>query len=251
MVDKERDAPYSLGIVITRSNPEALLRKARDVAPMRQHLMKCHAILFDLDGVLVDSLSLIERILREWAAEHGLDGDKAVALSHGRRDIDVVRVIAPHLNAEAESRRIVECEEQDLDGLTATRGAARLLSALPADAWAIVTSGTRAVAQGRLAAARLPQPKILVAADDIQHGKPHPEGYLTAAALLGATPARCIVVEDAPAGVRAAYAAGMQCIGIGIGDVLADVDALLCAHVDGLHCVNVKSDLEGLLVTCS
>ncbi|MEW2386597.1 HAD hydrolase-like protein [Micromonospora sp. NPDC047707] len=148
---------------------------------MRQHTIKYHAILFDLDGVLVDSLSLIERILCGWVAAHGLDADKAVELSHGRRDIDVVRAIAPHLDAEAESRRIVEREEHDFDGVRATRGTSRLLSALPANAWATVTSGTRAVAQGRLAVAGLPQPKLLVAADDIKHGKPHPEGYLTAA----------------------------------------------------------------------
>ncbi|MGP3990153.1 HAD-IA family hydrolase [Streptomyces sp. 3N207] len=206
-------------------------------------------ILFDLDGVLVDSMGLIERILREWAAGHGLDGDKAVALSHGRRDIDVVRLIAPHLDADAETRRIVEREERDFTGLTATPGAARLLEALPPGAWGIVTSGTRAVAQGRLAAAGLPQPTHLVAADDIQHGKPHPEGYLAAAELLGAAPARCVVVEDAPAGVRAAHAAGMRCIGV--GRALDDVDALLSTRVEDLRSVHAECDLDGLLLRFS
>ncbi|MGW4759711.1 hypothetical protein [Streptomyces chartreusis] len=125
---------------------------------MRQHAMKCHAILFDLDGVLVDPMGLIERILREWA--------------QGRRDIDLVRPVAPHLGAEAETRRIAETEEHDFTGLEATPGAARLLDMLPPEAWGIVTSGTRAVARGRLAAAGLPQPVHLVAADDIQRGKP-------------------------------------------------------------------------------
>ncbi|WP_372515660.1 HAD-IA family hydrolase [Streptantibioticus ferralitis] len=108
----------------------------------------------------------------------------------------------------------------------------------------MVTSGTRAVAQGRLAAAQLPHPMHLGAADDIQRGKPNPEGYLTAAQLLGATPAQCVVVEDAPAGVHAAHAAGMRCIGV--GGALADVDALLSAHVDDLRRVHAESDLDGL-----
>ncbi|GGR90557.1 haloacid dehalogenase [Streptomyces aureoverticillatus] len=211
---------------------------------MRQQALGCQAILFDLDGVLVDSMALIERILRAWAAGHGLDGDKAVSLSHGRRDIDVVRLIAPHLDAEAEARRIVAREERDFDGLAATPGAARLLEALPRGAWAVVTSGTRAVARGRLAAAGLPQPEHLVAADDVQHGKPHPEGYQSGAELLGVTPAQCVVVEDAPAGVRAARAAGMRCVGV--GDGLDTVDALLSAHVTDLRQVHAASDLEGV-----
>ncbi|TDE01062.1 HAD family hydrolase [Jiangella asiatica] len=206
--------------------------------------MTCHKILFDLDGVLVDSLGLIERILRAWAAEHELDGDRAVALSHGRRDIDVVRLIAPHLDAAAEARRIVEREERDIDGLTAARGAAGLLAALPPGRWAVVTSGTRAVARARLAAAGLPEPAVLVAADDIVHGKPHPEGYLTAAGLLDAVPERCVVVEDAAAGVRAAAAAGMRCIGV--GPALSGADDQLAAHVAGLHRVQVAPDGAGV-----
>ncbi len=216
---------------------------------MHQRRLTCDSILFDLDGVLVDSLGLIERILREWAAAHGLDGDKAVALSHGRRDIDVVRLIAPHLDVEAEARSILDREAQDFDGLTAAAGAAELLSTLPHERWAVVTSGTRAVALGRLAAVGLPQPKILVAADDVQHGKPHPEGYLTAAELLGAAPTRCVVVEDAPAGVHAANAAGMPCIGV--GGALGEVGALLAAHVDGLDRVHTEARHESLSLTCS
>ncbi|MER7344885.1 HAD-IA family hydrolase [Streptomyces aurantiacus] len=214
---------------------------------MTQHALGCQAILFDLDGVLADSMALIERILREWAAGHGVDGDRAVGLSHGRRDIDVVRIIAPHLDAEAEARRIVAREERDFDGLTATPGAARLLAALPSGAWAVVTSGTRAVARGRLAAAGLPQPEHLVAADDVHHGKPHPEGYLKGAELLGVTPSQCLVVEDAPAGVRAAHAAGMRCVGVGVG--LATVDALLSAHVTDLSQVRAASEPEGVRLT--
>jgi sugar-phosphatase len=216
---------------------------------MHQHAMTCRVILFDLDGVLADSMGVIERILREWAAAHELDGDRAVDLSHGRRDIDVVRVIAPHLDAEAEARRIVEREERDFAGVTATPGAARLLDALPRDAWAIVTSGTRAVARGRLAAAGLPGPTHLLAAEDVHHGKPHPEPYLTAAELLGTTPAHCVVVEDAPAGVHSAHAAGMRCIGV--GGALTEVRALLSAHVEDLRQVHAEPDHDGLCLRFS
>ncbi|WP_433331911.1 HAD-IA family hydrolase [Spirillospora sp. CA-294931] len=177
--------------------------------------MTYRALLFDLDGVLVDSLGLIERILREWAAEHGLDADHAVALAPGRRDIDLIRLLAPHLDAEAETARIVAREESDVAGLRALPGAAETLDALSPASWAIVTSGTRAVATARLEAAGLPLPKFLVAAEDVPTGKPDPSGYLKAAALLGRPPEACLVVEDAPAGAQAARAAGMDCLGVG------------------------------------
>lgn len=192
-------------------------------------------ILFDLDGVLVDSLPVIERILRAWAAEHDLDADKAVALSHGRRDIDLIRLIAPHLDAEAEAARVVEREEHDTTGVRAMPGAADLLATLPAGSWAVVTSGTRAVATARIAAAGLPMPRLLLAAEDVAEGKPSPAGYLRAAALLGQDPERCLVVEDAEAGALAARAAGMECLGV--GPVLKGRPDLVTAHVSDLSMV--------------
>ncbi|MFI1284715.1 HAD-IA family hydrolase [Streptomyces sp. NPDC020858] len=197
----------------------------------------CDAVLFDLDGVLVRSMGLIERILREWAAGHGLDTDAVVALSHGRRDIDLVRLVVPHLDAEAETARITEREERDFAGLEPVPGAPELVAALPADRWAIVTSGTRAVALGRLDAAGVPRPVHLVAAEDITRGKPDPEGYLRGAALLGVDPARCVVVEDAPSGAAAAAAAGMRCVGV--GGAVADPAVRLTARVVDLRTVEV------------
>ncbi|MGY0232048.1 HAD-IA family hydrolase [Longispora urticae] len=178
-------------------------------------IIPAEAVLFDLDGVLVDSLALIERILRAWAVSRGLDADAAVALSRGRRDLDLVTLLAPHLDPVAETRRIVAAEEADLTGLRAVPGAAGLLAALPAHRWAVVTSGTRLVATGRLRAVGLPLPTVLVAAEDTGEGKPDPEGYLAAAAALGVPPERCVVVEDAPAGLAAARGAGMARIGLG------------------------------------
>jgi mannitol-1-/sugar-/sorbitol-6-phosphatase len=179
--------------------------------------LDCDAILFDLDGVLVDSHPLIERILRTWAVGRGVDPDAAVAASYGRRDIDLVRAVAPNLDAETEAAWIVEREERDFTGVCPVPGAAGLLAALPASRWAVVTSGTRRVATGRLRAAAPPEPVHMVTAEDVSEGKPAPEGYLRAADLLRVRPDRCLVVEDAEAGVRAAEAAGMRCLGIGAG----------------------------------
>ncbi|MFF7454727.1 HAD-IA family hydrolase [Kitasatospora sp. NPDC008115] len=207
----------------------------------------CERILFDLDGVLVDSLPIVERILRDWAAEQGLDGDDAVARSHGLRDIDLIALIAPHLNAAHEARVIAEREERDFDGIRPIPGAPALLAALPADRWGVVTSGTRRVARGRLAAAGLPEPGVLLAAEDFDRGKPDPEGYLKGAAALGTAPGCCLVIEDAKAGVQAALAAGMHCIGL--GDGLSGLpDGTLAAAVKDLTQVQVSPLDEGLLL---
>jgi sugar-phosphatase len=197
--------------------------------------------------VLVESMALIERILREWAAEHAIDADLAVAMSHGRRDIDLIGLVAPHLDAAAETSRIVAKEERDFSGLVPVPGAADLLASLPAERWAVVTSGSRLVARGRLDAVGLPRPRHLVTADDIAEGKPHPEGYLHAAALLGVPPADCLVVEDAPSGVAAATAAGMRCVGR--GETVAALDDALLSHVDDLRGLRVvDTGAAGLVV---
>lgn len=209
--------------------------------------MAYEALLFDLDGVLVDSLAVIERILREWAAGHGVDGDRAVALSYGRRDIDLIRILTPHLDAEAETAGIVAREEHETTGLRALPGAHDLLGSLPPEDWAVVTSGTRAVATARLGAVGLPEPKVLVAAEDVPAGKPDPAGYLRAARLLGRTPERCLVVEDAVAGAEAARAAGMDCLGV--GPALRDRDDLVITCVPSLARVLAIVTAEGISVT--
>jgi sugar-phosphatase len=178
-------------------------------------ILECEAVLFDLDGVLVDSLGVTERILREWAASRGIDGDRAHALSHGRRDVDLIALLAPHLDVAAEVAWIVGREEHDVAGIGPLPGALDLLGALPPERWAVVTSGTRAVARGRIAAAGVPEPRWLVAAEDVRQGKPDPQPYLRGAELVGVAPGRCLVIEDAMSGVRAAQAAGMACVGVG------------------------------------
>ncbi|KDN81912.1 hypothetical protein KCH_63510 [Kitasatospora cheerisanensis KCTC 2395] len=161
-------------------------------------------MLFDLDGTLVDSQAAIDRHTRRWAARHGLDGDTAVRRSHGLVDSELIALLAPSADVAAETLWLQRLSCADVAGITATAGAARLLEQLPPGSWAIVTSGTRRVARARLAAAELPEPEVLVTADDVVRGKPDPECFRRAAQALGVRPADCLVFEDAPVGLRAA-----------------------------------------------
>lgn len=174
----------------------------------------CDAILFDLDGVLIDSTSCIVRHWQHWADHHGLPLDRIMQAAHGVRTVETIRLVAPHLDADVEADAFTVREVADTDGVVAIAGAAALLASLPADAWAIVTSGSAALAQARLVRAGLPIPAALVTADDVTQGKPAPEPYLAGARRLGVPVERCIVVEDAPAGVAAGVAAGMRVVGI-------------------------------------
>ena len=174
----------------------------------------CAAVLFDLDGVLVDSTGSVSRQWRRWAEEHSLDPQKVLEIAHGVRTIEIVRRLAPHLDAEAEVKRIEKREADDQEGVAVMPGAAELLKAIPEGRWCVVTSGTRYLATARLKLANLPTPNVLVSADDVSKGKPDPEPYLMGAKLLGMKPAECLVIEDAPAGIRAAHAGGMKAIAI-------------------------------------
>ena len=176
--------------------------------------LRTRALLFDLDGVLADSTASVEAHWRRWAEYHGMDADALLRVVHGRRAVDTIRAVAPHLDADAELAVLATAEAGDTAGVVASPGAAALLGQLPPTAWAVVTSGVRAVAEARLRACGLPDPPLLIAADEIVRGKPDPEGYLAAAARLGRRPDECVVVEDAPAGVAAARAAGMGCVAL-------------------------------------
>jgi sugar-phosphatase len=171
-------------------------------------------VLFDLDGTLVDSRVVVERHWGRFAARHGLDLSAVLAVMHGVRSSDVIRTVAPDLDARAEAALLDAEEEVDTDGLVVVRGARELLAGLRPGGWGIVTSGHRSLAQRRLEAVGLPLPAAMVCGDEVACGKPDPEGFLTGAKLLGAAPAACVAVEDAPAGVQAARAAGMRVIGI-------------------------------------
>jgi mannitol-1-/sugar-/sorbitol-6-phosphatase len=177
-------------------------------------VFRCSAILFDLDGVLVDSTRSVDRQWRIWAERKGVDGDKVIAIAHGVRTIEVIRYVAPHLDAEAEVREIESREADDHEGVSVMPGAADLVRTIPQGRWCVVTSGTRLLASARLQFGGLPVPEVLVTADDVVNGKPHPEPYLKGAKLLGVSPKDCLVIEDAPAGIQSARAGGMKVIGI-------------------------------------
>ena len=175
---------------------------------------ECDAVLFDLDGVLVDSIECIERIWREWAAKHEVNYTELMQVAHGRRTVETVRLIAPHLDPDQELEALEGEESSNLEGVRRIDGAVELLQSLPKNNWAIVTSGSYRTASARINFAGLPAPEVLVTADDIERGKPAPDAYLLAANGLGIEPHRCIVIEDAPAGIKAAHAASMPAIAI-------------------------------------
>jgi sugar-phosphatase len=177
-------------------------------------IFHCAAILFDLDGVLVDSTRSVDRQWRAWAREKGVDGDKVMAIAHGVRTIEVIRTVAPHLDADAEVWELENREADDQEGVEIMPGAIDLVRSIPEGRWGVVTSGTRLLASARLRFGGLPVPKILVTAEDVANGKPHPEPYLTGAKRMGFNPADCLVIEDAPAGIQAAHAGGMKVVGI-------------------------------------
>ena len=212
--------------------------------------LSCAALLFDLDGVLVDSAEVVERTWRRWAARHGLDPAEVVHVAHGRRTIETVRLLAPHLAADDEVAALAASESTETDGVYEVPGARELLASLPADRWAIVTSGIRPVAELRIRHTGLPTPRVLVTADQVRHGKPHPEGYLTAAERLGVDPARCVVVEDTPPGIEAAHAGGMRVIALAStypAEALARADVVVPAL--GSLRVDAQASGGGMCVT--
>jgi len=193
------------------------------------------AILFDMDGVLMDSTPSVERVWRTWAAKHGLDPDRIAPLAHGRRSIETIRAVAPKLNAAKENVIVEQMEIDDKEGVTALPGAAELLAHLPSDRFAIVTSATCPLAIARLGYAGIPVPRHMISADDVTHGKPSPEPFLKGAALLGFAPEDYLVFEDSPAGIASARSAGMKAIALQTTyptDQLQAADAIIGSLAD-------------------
>jgi HAD superfamily hydrolase (TIGR01509 family) len=176
----------------------------------------CRAVLFDLDGVLIDSTAVVEEIWVEFAERWDLDAAELLASVHGRRTEDTIREWAPKTDARVEAAMIERLEIDRTSGIRALPGASELLAALPSRSWAVVTAAGRELARARLRAAGLVSPPsdLLVGAEDVDAGKPDPEPYLEAAARLVLPPSACLVVEDAPAGVASANAAGMSAIAL-------------------------------------
>lgn len=191
-------------------------------------VLPAQALLFDCDGVLVDSDPSVVAAWSRWGGHYALDAAEVVALVHGRRAADTVAHLI-EADRQAEALALVNrFETEDAGTVSAIPGADALLRSLPADRWAVVTSALSDLARARITAAALPFPDVLVTADLVSRGKPDPEGYLMAAQLLGQSPEACIVLEDAVEGIAAARAAGVGAVvGVGRRVVDADVDALV------------------------
>ncbi|MBN1564083.1 MAG: HAD-IA family hydrolase [Anaerolineae bacterium] len=178
------------------------------------HTLRARAILFDLDGVLINSEQAVVASWREWALAHDLDPDELLPQVHGRRSRDTIAHITPHLDTEVEAQHLLQLEIDHVASCTGYAGAKALIDALAGHPHAVVTSGEWPLASARLGQGGITPPNVFVTAHDVTHGKPDPEGYLLAASKLGIAPEHCIVVEDAPAGIQAAKTGGMRAIGV-------------------------------------
>jgi sugar-phosphatase len=171
------------------------------------------AFLFDMDGTLLTSIRSAERVWSTWAARHGLDVETFLPTLHGKRTHDTIRQLGlPGVDPIAEAAWITAAEIEDVADIEAIQGAADFLASLPPGRWGIVTSAPRALAKARLAAAGLPSENLLVAAEDVEHGKPAPDPFLLGARKLGVEAADCLVFEDTQTGLKSAAAAGMESI---------------------------------------
>jgi mannitol-1-/sugar-/sorbitol-6-phosphatase len=207
---------------------------------------ECSAVVFDLDGVLVNSAAFVEQQWRRWATARGLQPEPFLRVCHGRRAVETIRLAAPQLDAEAEVRAFGPEDEGGETPPVPYEGASRLLYALPPGSWAVATSGPRSSATARLRRASLPVPEVLVCAEDVARGKPSPDAYLMAARALNVAPADCLVVEDAPAGIDGARAAGMAVVGVRTTHPSAQLPADACAaSLEGVHVGRIDRDSSG------
>lgn len=161
-----------------------------------------HGLLIDMDGVLISSTASDEKCWLRWARFHGMEGSFSVKATHGRRAKDTLRALRPDLDALAELRRLEDFDEEERDGIVVLPGVRQLIAALPPERWTIVSSASERIMRGRLESAGIQAPRRVVTADGVIHGKPHPEPYETGARILGVATGECLVIEDAPSGIR-------------------------------------------------
>ncbi|WP_037854153.1 HAD-IA family hydrolase [Streptomyces sp. NRRL S-340] len=193
-------------------------------------VLTARAFLLDMDGTLVNSDAVVERVWRRWADRHGLDGDEVMKVVHGRQGHASMALLLPNRPQEqnlAENARMLAEETSDMEGVVPVPGAPEFLAALRGLPHALVTSADVALSTARMAAAGLPLPDVRVTAESVGASKPDPEGFLKGAAELGIAPADCVVFEDSGAGIAAGRAAGMRVIGIGPRAALHRPDAVV------------------------
>ena len=207
--------------------------------------VRAQGILFDMDGVLVSSIGSAERSWRKWAALYGVPNAETLEVPHGRRAIDIVRLLRRDIDANEGLRVIEDMEVEDVADLRVLPGVRRLLESLPLDRWAIVTSATRRLLVARLTAAGLPVPERIISGEMVERGKPDPEPYRRGAELLGFLPGECVVVEDAPSGVGSGKAAGCRVLAVLGTEPVEELRAAdwVAASLEG---VSVAMGVEGL-----
>ena len=197
-------------------------------------ILQVQGLLFDLVGTLIDSLPAVDRAWGQFATKHGFTHDFVKSRIHGRRSIDSIRELVPHVDARAEDAWMRGLESSDTEGVVALPGAKALLEALPLDRWCLVTSGTSDVALARLAAVGLPLPRFAVFGEDVERGKPAPDPFLLGATRLGFSAAQCVGFEDTDAGLNSILAAGAKPVVVGRGSLPDLTNVRLVVRPDGL-----------------
>lgn len=201
-------------------------------------MVDIQAILFDLDGTLVDSTSCVEAVWEEWAAKHDVDKDRLLTEVHGCRALEIIPMFKPELNVLDENDKLLKQEIEHASEVTLIPGADSLLHSLKNLPWGIVTMSSRELARAKLEATGLPMPDVLITADDITHGKPNPESYLLGAEKLKVEPSQCLVFEDAISGIKSANSAGMQVIQI-VFSGHSDIQTDILSYIEDMTSVSV------------
>ncbi|MFF5441186.1 HAD family hydrolase [Streptomyces achromogenes] len=209
-------------------------------------VLTCRALLLDMDGTLVNSDAVVDRVWRRWAGRHGLDGDEVMKVIHGRQGHASMALLLPGRPMEenlAENQRMLAEETADMEGVVEVPGAGAFLASLAGLPHALVTSADMGLATARMTAAGLPMPEVRITAESVGASKPDPEGFLKGAAELGIDPADCVVFEDSGAGIAAGRSAGMRVVGVGPRAVVHEPDVA----VPDLSRVRVEAGGDGML----